>query len=124
MRRRVCDCAVCLTVCVPIISKSKANRGRVRPSVWVTWVGAERGVCGFVSQSKSLLSLSVSTCCNDSASAGLLTRKKQQTAIEVKRQRRTWHGSKNANAECDEEAVLYRTQASFFSCGVAQGLQP
>ena len=41
------------------------------------------------------------TCCNDSASAGLLTRKKQQTAIEVKRQRRTWHGSKNAKAECD-----------------------
>ena len=39
-------------------------------------------------------------CCNDSASAGLLTRKKQQTAIEGMRPRHMWHRSKNAKAEC------------------------
>ena len=40
-------------------------------------------------------------CCNNSASGCVLLRKNEHTRREVKRQRRTWHGSKNANAECD-----------------------
>ena len=39
-------------------------------------------------------------CCNDSPSAGLLTRKKEQTAIEGMCPRHMWHRSKNAKAEC------------------------
>ena len=40
-------------------------------------------------------------CCIHSASECLLTRKKQQTRREVKRQCRTWHRSKIAKAQCD-----------------------
>ena len=54
------------------------------------------------------------TCCNNSSSDGLLARKKQQTAREVKRARRTWHRTENPRLECTvgEHTTVHSTVLS------------
>ena len=60
----------------------------------------------------------VATRCNDSASDGLLRRKKQQTASEVKRVCRTWHRCKNARLECTARShAVVHSSFHFFVYG-------